>query len=131
MASRYVCCTAEDGVYTYASAVLNDRLLLLECKDAIREGDGLRILCCWKALLLHFHSANHYIYAKETVRMIATVNVLATRQVAAQITWSRVVNPTGLPGHNIPVDLKNQHLNRALKVWVLTSPRRLLHVGRA
>ena len=47
--------------------------------------------------------------------MIATVNALATPQVAAQITWSRVVNPTGLPGHNIPVDLKNEHLNRALK----------------
>ena len=115
MASRSVRCAAEDGVYIYASAVLNDGLLLLELKDAIREGDGLRILCCWKVLLLHFHSANHYNYAKEAVRMIATVNALATPQVAAQITWSRVVNPTGLPGHNIPVDLKNEHLNRALK----------------
>ena len=115
VASHYVHCTAEDGVYTYTSAVLNDGLLLLEFKAAIREGDGLRILRCWKALLLHFHSANHYNYAKEAVRMIATVNALATPQVAAQITWSRVVNPTGLQGHNIPVDLKNQHLNLALK----------------
>ena len=50
VASHSARCTAEDGVYTYASALLNDGLLLLEFKDAIREGDGLRILRCWKAL---------------------------------------------------------------------------------
>ena len=47
--------------------------------------------------------------------MIATVNALATSRVVAQITCSWVVNPTGLPGHNIPVDLKNEHLNHAFK----------------
>ena len=35
---------APDGVFNYASAILNDGLLLLELKDAIREGDGPRIL---------------------------------------------------------------------------------------
>ena len=34
---------------------------------------------------------------------------LATPRVAAQITWSQVVNTRGLAGHNIPVDLKNEH----------------------
>lgn len=106
---------AEDGVRNYASAVLSDGLLLMEFKDSIREGDGPRILRCWKALLLHFYESNHYNYAKEAVRMLATVNALGTPRTAAQITWSRVVNPTGQPGHNIPVDLKNEHLNGVLK----------------
>jgi len=35
---------AVDGVSQYASAVLKDSQLLLEFKDAIREGDGPRIL---------------------------------------------------------------------------------------
>ena len=77
-------------IYTYASAVLNAGLLLLEFKYAIRVEYRLMILRCWKALLLHFHSANHYNCAKEAVRMIATVNALATPLVAAQITWSWV-----------------------------------------
>ena len=33
-----------DGVFNYASAVLNDGLLLLELRDAIHEGDGPRII---------------------------------------------------------------------------------------
>ena len=39
-ASQAVKKVAKDGVYNYASSVLNDGLLLLEFKDAIREGDG-------------------------------------------------------------------------------------------
>lgn len=33
-----------DGVFNYASAVLNDGLLLMELRDAIHEGDGETIL---------------------------------------------------------------------------------------
>jgi len=106
---------AVDGVSQYASAVLNDGLLLLEFKDAIREGDGPRILRCYKALLLYYRFAKHYNYCKEAFRTLATVNALATPRVAQQITWSRVVNVNGRPGHNIPVDLENEHLNRSLK----------------
>lgn len=106
---------AVDGVFAYASAVLNNGLLLLEFKDAIREGDGPRILRCWKAFLLYFHFAKHHNYANEVVRMLATVHASATPRVAAQITWSRVVNTRGLAGHNIPVDLHNEQLNKALK----------------
>jgi len=99
----------------YASAVLNDGLLLLEFKDAIREGDGPRILRCYKALLLCYHFARHYNYCKEAFCTLATVNALATHRVAQQITWSRVVNINGRPGSNTPVDLENEHLNRTLK----------------
>ena len=37
---------APDGVFNYASAILNDGLLLLELRDAIREGDGPRVIRC-------------------------------------------------------------------------------------
>ena len=104
-----------DGVFNYASAVLNDGLLLLEFCDAIKEGDGKRILRCWKALLIYFQHAQHSNYTKEAVFLLAAVNATATPHVAAQITWSRVVNTKGGPGNNVPVDLHNEHLNHALK----------------
>ena len=114
VASRSVRCAAEDGVYTYASAVLNAGLLLLEFKYAIRVEYRLMILRCWKALLLHFHSANHYNCAKEAVRMIATVNALATPLVAAQITWSRVESGVNISQKTITQCGKS--LNSLLKV---------------
>ena len=104
-----------DGVFNYASAVLNDGLLLLEFCDAIKEGDGKRILRCWKALLIYFYHARHFNYAKEAILLQAAVEAKATPHLGAQITWSRVVNTRGGPGNNIPVDLHNEHINRSLK----------------
>ena len=73
-ASQTVQKAAPDGVFNYASAVLNDGLLLLEYKDAIREGDGERILRCWKLMLLYFKYANHFNYQKEAFLLLASVN---------------------------------------------------------
>ena len=42
---------APDGVLNYSSAILNDGLLMLELRDAIREGDGPRIIQCWWSTL--------------------------------------------------------------------------------
>ena len=44
VASESVGRVARDGIFNYASAVLNDGMLLMELEDAIKEGDGLRIL---------------------------------------------------------------------------------------
>lgn len=106
-----------DGVFDYSSAILNDGLLLLELKDAIREGDGERVLRCWKAMLLYYHTAGHKNYAKEAIYLQATrtVNAAATPKVAAQIMYSRFINSSGKKGHNIPIDLHNEHLIRTLK----------------
>ena len=106
---------AVDGVLNYATAVLNDGLLLLEYQDAIREGDGIRLLRCWKALLLYFHVSGHHNYAKEAVNLLAFVNATGTPRLASQVMWSRVVNTVGKKGRNIPVDLHNEHINQALK----------------
>lgn len=107
--------TAVDGVFNYASAVLNDGLLLFEFIDSIREGDGERILRCWRAMLIYFQHSRHSNYVKEVVYLQAAVHATATPHLAAQLTWSRVVNTKGKAGHNIPVDLYNEHLNRSLK----------------
>lgn len=109
---------APDGVLNYATAVLNDGLLLLEFKDAIREGDGIRILRCWKVLLMYFRMANHTNYASEAFHFISQVTATGSPRVASQLLWSRVVNTKGKEGHNVPVDMHMEHLNRTVKEYI-------------
>ena len=115
LASQSVLKAAPDGVYNYASAVLNDGLLLLEFKDAIREGDGERILRVWKVLIIYFHYAGHKNYKLEAFNLLTMVNATASPRIAAQLTWSRVVNTRGKKGHNVAADLHMEHLNKVVK----------------
>ena len=136
MASESVKQIAVNGVFNYASAVLNDDLLLLEFNDAIRGGDGRRILRCWEAMLIYFHHANYSNYVKEAILLHAAVNATATPFVAAQMTWSRTVNTKGGQGKNIPVDLHNEYLNHVLKTAVSAvganvSPASILQCGKS
>jgi L1 cell adhesion molecule like protein len=90
---------APDGVFNYASAILNDGLLLLEFKDAIREGDGPRILRCWKVFLMYFQYAKHKNYQLEAFHLLAQVSAAASQRIAHQLTWSCVVNTRGGEGN--------------------------------
>lgn len=45
-----------DGVHAYAHGVLAHGLLYMEFRDGIREGDGYRILRCWRYFLLYSSS---------------------------------------------------------------------------
>ena len=57
--------TWEDKVHLYACEVLTLGLMWLGFYDAIREGDGNRILRYWRFFLIVFKSTNHPNYAKE------------------------------------------------------------------
>ena len=135
-ASESVRALVPDGVFSYASAVLNDGLLLLEFKDAIREGDGPRILRCWKVLLMYFHFARHKNYQLEAFQLLAEINAAASPRIASQLTWSRCVNVKGGKGKNIPLDLHMEHLNRTIKDYVATlganvAEQSILQCGRS
>lgn len=101
------------GVFNYSSAVLNDGLLLLELRDSIREGDGVRVLRCWKFMLLYWRYAGHTKYCLEAFRLLGSVSATATPRIAHEIVWCRFINSRGGPGNNIhvPVDLFMEHLN--------------------
>ena len=107
-----------DGVLNYASAVLNDGLLLFELRDAIHEGDGPRLLRCWKLMMLYWRHAGHTKYALEAVHLLGAVNATATPRIAHELTWCRFVNNCGGAGNNLPVDLYMEHLNRTLKDYL-------------
>lgn len=104
-----------DKIQMYATEVLTLGLLWLNFKDSIREGDGDRVLLCWKFLLLLFKAKNHRNYAKEAIILLSHYHCLLSERLAAQLKWSRFINVKGRRGCNISCDLHLEHLNRRLK----------------
>ena len=104
----------QDGIFKYASQVLTYSLLHAEFSDAVREGDGNRIITCWKYFLLIFRAANRTKYALESATLLVSLQILPER-ITKQMIWSRVVNPSGRVAGNVSCDLHMEHLNRIAK----------------
>lgn len=107
-----------DYVNEYAKEVLSIGLLYLEYQDAIREGDGERVLECWKYLMIIFKATEHKNYAIEAFTLLAQNQWLLPDRQAMQLKYSRFINVHGRPGCNIPCDLLMEHLNRMAKICV-------------
>lgn len=107
--------TSKDGVHLYATELLTLGLIWHGYHDAIKEGDGERMLRYWKFLLVLFKSTNHHNYAKEAVNILHQYYYLLTERQKMQLLWNRCVNTRGIIGQNIPCDLHMEHLNRRLK----------------
>lgn len=102
-------------VTLYAMQVLSLGLIWHNFHDAIKEGDGNRIIQCWKFLLLAFKATNRKNYSIEALNLLLQVNYLLSPREAAQVKWCCTVNTTNFQGHNVPMDLHLEHLNRRLK----------------
>ena len=103
-----------DGVYNYSCVLCHYVALTLEFTDARAEGDGERILRCWRIFLLHFHVNGRTKYALEALTLrfqLATLNP----SLVHQLTWGRFINTHGGIGRNISRDLFNEHVNRIFK----------------
>lgn len=87
----------------------------MELRDAWAEGDGDRVLRCWKLFLPHFKIAGCRKYCLEALRLMFQVNVVASPNLAHQIQWHRFVNVKGGLGRNIPCDFYNEHVNKLVK----------------
>ena len=105
----------DDQVQAYASELLTLGLLLMEFSDSIREGDGERILRCWKYFLLLFKANNRTNYSIEALNLLAQIKYTLSPRMAAQLMWNRTVNVHGRPSKNISSDLHMEHLNRLCK----------------
>ena len=90
-----------NSVYNYALDVINLVLIHEGFHDAIREGDGDRILLYWKVSMLLFKTSNNY--SKEALLLLHQVTSLPER-LAEQVKWSRFVNNRGRPRCNIPCE---------------------------
>lgn len=93
-----------DLVQLYACELLTLGLVWLNYYDAIKEGDGERIMRIWKYLLIAFREAGHKNYAKKgAILLIKGSNT------------NRFINTKGRSGYNLPCDLHLEHLNHRLK----------------
>ena len=107
--------TAPDGVLNYACSLMNMGLLARNLQDASHEGDGDRIIRCWRFLFLHYKAEGHTKYALEAFRLIADLEVMLSARRAHELKWNRTCSVRGGPGSNIPLDLQMEHLNKSFK----------------
>lgn len=103
-----------DMVYNYARTLCHYGSLALEFVDAWGEGDGDRIIRCWKIFMLHFHTNGRTKYSWEALRLQLQTIALPP-SLSTQIKWNRFVNTHGGLGRNIPCNLYNEHINKLFK----------------
>ena len=87
-----------DHVLVYGKELLSLGMLYFEFADAIREGDGTRLLRCWRYLLLVFKATNKNKYALQAAILLFQYHFLFTDRMKHQLLWSRTVNTSGHVG---------------------------------
>ena len=105
----------DDHVRAYAKEVLSLGLLLMEFIDAVREGDGERIIRCWKYFLPLFKSSDRTNYSIEAFNLLLELEYVMTPRMKQQLMWERTINVHGKPGRNVSMDLHMEHINRECK----------------
>ena len=106
-----------DDIFSYNSALITDGLFFLSFLDAVREGDGDRIMKQDNYMLTycradHKHSTK---YALECLYQLFLVFAFLSLRDSDRFTWNRSVNNSGIIGKNIPLDLDVEHSNNYLK----------------
>ena len=123
-----------DDIFNYQCNFMDHGLLFMNFTDAIAEGDGDRIMRCWKFLLLHFYSDSQSTkYAVEALYLQLQQQALLSPRQAFRQQWNRSVNNNGGSGKNVPLDLDVEHDNNSIKEGIRKlRPRcaRMLPVAR-
>ena len=130
------CNDATDKVKHYGKQLLAIGCLYLEFSDAIREGDGQRVLRCWRYLLPLFLGSHRTNYSCEVLNMLFQQSYGLSPRLSSELIWSRFINVHGRPGKNIPADLQMEHLNRLVKQSIKTlgpnkTEKAITRIGRA
>lgn len=109
-----------DDMFNYQSAFLEIGLLVMNFYDAISEGDGLRVVCCWKFMLLYLKEdgSSSRKYALEALYLQCQVNALLSPRAAHRLVWNRFFKSKCGAGGNIPLDLALEHFNKVIKILI-------------
>ena len=109
-----------DGIFDYACSVIGLGQMARNFSDATKEGDGDRLIRCWKFFMLHFKANGRPKYAVEAFNLPAQINATLTPQMSHMLVYNRTCNFQGGEGSNISLDLHNEHINRAFKDGINT-----------
>ena len=75
-----------NDVSSYMSNVLGMGLLAWDMEDAIREGDGERMIRLWKFLLLLFKQAGKTKYSLEAMHLLFNATVALSKKRSHELT---------------------------------------------
>lgn len=108
---------SKDDVFDYNCALLTDGYMFFNFLDAIKEGDGARIIRQYKYFMLYCkadgtHSTK---YALECLYQLFLVYSILTPRDSERFVWNRSVNNHGKKGCNIPLDESTEHSNNFVK----------------
>ena len=103
-----------DGVYSYARVLCHFASIVYLFIYAWKEGDGERVIRCWKLCMLHYRTEGKTKYALEALRLQFQLHTLQPYLVH-QLTWGRFINTHEGNGRNIPCDSHIEHVNKLLK----------------
>ena len=85
-----------DAVSSYAIELLRIGCLYMDFADAIREGDGERVVRCWWYFLPIFKASNSTNYSCEAVHFLYQHQYALSPRLSNQLIWGRFVNVRGL-----------------------------------
>lgn len=111
-------CSINDHKKGHTEARLSFGFLLSNFLDAVKEGDGERLMRLYKVALLIYKAYGHTQYAYSTFLLTVQVNATLSPRLAHNLTWNRFWNGKGGKGRNIPLDLHLEHLNNFLKSFL-------------
>ncbi|XP_077864340.1 LOW QUALITY PROTEIN: uncharacterized protein LOC144349697 [Saccoglossus kowalevskii] len=105
----------QDGIFNYACVSISMGLLVRNFQDAIKEGDGERVIRLYKFLMLHYKADGRHKYALESLYLLVQIAAILPPKEAHLLKWERFVNVKGGAGNNIPLDLHLEHQNKYFK----------------
>ena len=93
-------------------------MLLRNFQDAVSEGDGERVIRCWKFFLLYLKAdgASSRKYCLEGLYLLCQINCFLSPRESYRLVWNRSVKRKSGLGGNIPIDLAMEHYIRIVKL---------------
>ena len=108
----------EDYLFNYHWSKLAFGLILFEMDDAIKEGDARRLHDLYKFALLIYKAYGKTRYAYAVLLYLVKIEAILSEEEAHSLLWNRTFNKYGVPGRNIPLDLRMEQLNKDVKcMW--------------
>ena len=106
-----------DDFYNYNCALMTDAMLFFNFLDAIKEGDGTRVMRQYKYFLPYCRADESWStkYALEILYQFFLVHALLSKRDKERFIWNRFVNNHGVKGGNIPLDEDMEHSNNFVK----------------
>lgn len=105
-----------DDMLAYQRSLLDYGMLLLNFWDAICEGDGQRVIRCWKFFLLYLkHHGSSSKYSLEALYLMFQIYALLSPRSSHRLIWNRFIKNKSGMGGNIPLDLQLEFFNKTVK----------------